>query len=197
MSEQNDIDRFMDWAKARLDEMAASARALEEKRGELEEKVRADAEAAVGQVNRWVADGEQQLKAVQEQGAAALDQARTQFEANWQEFQTQAGQWVELAENQRESFNARAEAQLKTWQGAVEQYTQKAAELHEQHRADAEAGLERLKEEAGKAQAQLDQLGKASAASWEAMSQGLDESRKSLDKAARDAWDAFNKAMKG
>ena len=197
MTEQSNIETFVEWAKARLDEMSAAASALEAKLGELEGNFKTEAEAAVTTVKQWVAEGEAELKKVQAEGVAALEDAKAHIETMWREFETKANQWVDTASNQQETFKARAEAQVKSWQAIVDQYVKHAAEMQAQHKAGAEAELERLKTEAGKAEAHLEQLGKAGAASWAALCEGLDVSRKSLEKATNDAWAAFNKAAKG
>ena len=75
------------------------------------------------------------------------------------------------------------------------------AEVHEQNKAQAEAQVEQLKADAQRAQADLkakvDDLTKAGQTSWAAMSQTLDESRKSFAKAIEIAANRFNEAAKG
>jgi hypothetical protein len=197
MTEQSNIETFVEWAKGRLDEMSAAASALEAKLGELEGNFKTEAEAAVTTVKQWVVEGEAELKKVQAEGMAAVEDAKAHIETMWREFETKANQWVDTASNQQETFRARADAQVNSWQATVDQYVKYAAEMQTQYKAEAETEVERLKTEAGKAQAQLEQLGKAGAASWAVLCEGLDASRKSLEKATNDARAAFNKAAKG
>ncbi len=49
MTEQSNIETFVEWAKGRLDEMSAAASALEAKLGELEGNFKTEAEAAIAQ----------------------------------------------------------------------------------------------------------------------------------------------------
>ena len=86
MTDQSQIDGFVKWAKARLDEMSAAAKALEEKLGKLDEQLHQEGEQTVVQVRQWVSDGEAKLKQVQEQGEAALVEARPYVEKVWSDF---------------------------------------------------------------------------------------------------------------
>ena len=196
MAEQSQIDIFVEWTKARLDEMSAAAKALEQQIHKLDDQYRADAEQVVEQVRKWVTDGEVNLQKAREQGDSALAEARTNIEKNWAEFQVDFGKWVEIAENQRATFEAQAKAQLDAWNGMFEAFRQRAAAAQQEGQATAEAEFERLKGEAAKAEAQLEQVRKAGEASWTAMSKGLEESRAAFEKASKEAWDAFNRSMK-
>ncbi|MCP4384370.1 MAG: hypothetical protein GY798_23670 [Hyphomicrobiales bacterium] len=196
VGEKSNVDVFVEWAKTRLDEMRAGAKALESELDSLKGQVKTDAETTVAKVKEWIAQGDAELKKARVEGEGALEDARARFATVWHDFEATANQWGEAASNQREMFSTRATAQLDSWKGIVDQYVTQAGEMHAQHKASAEAAVARLKAEAGKAEAQLDQLGKAQAASWKALSQGLDESRKSLDKASDEALAAFKKAMR-
>jgi predicted nucleic acid-binding Zn-ribbon protein len=197
MTDQSQIDGFVKWAKARLDEMSAAAKALEEKLGKLDEQLHQEGEQTVVQVRQWVSDGEAKLKQVQEQGEAALVEARPYVEKVWSDFETQANRWVERAGNQKETFDAQAKSQLASWQTMVDEFVQKASEVEKSSRADAEVEIERLKGEAKKAEAQLDELRKAGAASWSAMSKALDESRSAFEKEALASLDRIQQSKTG
>jgi hypothetical protein len=199
--EQSRVDAFVEWAKARLDEMAAGVKAFEAKLGELDTSARADAEKAIGQAQQWIAEGKEKVKDVEAQGEAAIADARAYIEKTWDEFETEANKWVEQAKNQQATFEARANAQVKTWQDAVNTYMKQAAGAHAENRAAAEAQVEQLKAEAKKAEAEIDakvaELNKAGTASWTAMSKALDDSRNAFAAAIETASKKLNKAMKG
>ncbi|MES0385394.1 MAG: hypothetical protein ABUJ98_12500, partial [Hyphomicrobium sp.] len=108
---QSSVDVFVGWAKARLDEMAADAKVLQSRLGDLDASRRAQAEQAIAQVNRWVGEGQAKIKEVQSQGEAAIADAQAYMEATWAKFQTEADKWVEEAKNQQATFEARAQAQ--------------------------------------------------------------------------------------
>jgi len=205
MSEQSpklsSVDIFVDWAKGRLDEMAADAKVLQYRLGDLDVSLRAQAEQSVAQINRWVGEGETKTKEVQARGEAAIADAQAYIEATWPKFQAESNKWVEEAKNQQATFEARAQAQAQTWQNLVNDYVQRAAEVHAQNKVQAEVQVEQLKADAQKAQAGLnakvDDLSKAGQASWGAMSQALDESRNAFAKAIEITAKKFNEATKG
>jgi len=198
---QSSIDVFVEWAKARLDEMAASAKVLESRLDSLDVNVRAQAEQAIAHVKQWIAEGQAQIKNVQAKGAASIAEARAQIEATWSKFQSESGKWAELAKDQQATFQARAQAQAQAWQNVVNSYMQRAAELHARNKAQAEAHVAEFKADAQKAQADLkakvDDLSKAGQASWAAMSQALDDSRNAFSKAIEVTAKRFDEAAKG
>ena len=205
MSEQNPIQSsvgvFVEWAKARLDEMAANAKVLESSLDKLDASTRAQAEQAIAQVNQWIAEGQAKIKDVQAKGETSIAEAKTDIEAMWGSFQRESDKWVELAKDQQATFQARAQAQGRAWQDVLDTYMRRLPEVHAQNKAQAEAQVEQLKADAQKAKADLnakvDDLSKAGQASWAAMSQALDESRNSFARAIEIAAKRFNEATKG
>ena len=205
MSEQSPIQSsvgvFVEWAKARLDEMAASAKVLDSRLDSLDVNVRAQAEQAIAHVKQWIAEGQAQIKDVQAQGAGSMAEARAKMDATWSKFQGESARWAELTKDQQATFQARAQAQAEAWQNVVNSYMQRAAELHARNQKQAEAHVQQLTAQAQKAQADLkakaDNLGKAGQASWAAMSQALDESRNAFSKAIEVTAKRFDEAAKG
>ncbi len=205
MSEQNpmhtNVDVFVEWAKACLDEMAASAKVLDSRLDSLDVNVRAQAEQAIAHVKQWIAEGQADIKDVQAKGAGSIAEARAQMDATWSKFQSESSRWAELIKDQQATFQARAQAQAEAWQNVVNSYMQRATELHARNQKQAEAHVQQLTAQAQKAQADLkakaDNLGKAGQASWDAMSQALDESRNAFSKAIEVAAKRFDEAAKG
>jgi hypothetical protein len=202
MSEQSPIQSsvgvFVEWAKARLDEMAAIAKMLDSRLDSLDANVRAQAEQTIAHVKQWIAEGQAQIKDVQE---ASIAEAKARIEATWSKFQSESGRWAELAKDQQATFQASAQAQAQAWQNVVNSYMQRAAELHARKKAQAEAHVEQLKAEAQKAQADLqakaDDLIKAGQASWADLSGALDESRNAFSRAIEVTAKRFDEAAKG
>lgn len=198
---QSSVDVFVEWAKARLDEMAADAKVLESRLDKFDASLRVEAEQAITRVNNWIAEGQAKIKEVQAKGEAAVADAQGYIEATWAKFQTDADRWVEVAKDQQATFEARARAQAQAWQNVVNTYVQRASEVHAQNQAQVEAQVAQLKADAQKAQAQLNakvgDLSKAGQASWAAMSQALDESRNAFAKAIEITAKKFNEATKG
>ena len=190
---ESSVNIFVDWAKARLDEMAANAGALQANLDKLDATTRTQAEQAINQLNQWIERGQKDINDVQSKGPASVAQAKADLEALWAKFQSNSANWAQLAQDQQATFQARAQAQVQAWQDLVNSYMQRLNDVHAQNKAQAEAQVEQFKTEAQKAQADLkakvDELSKAGQTSWEAMSQALDESRtafaKSLEMAAK------------
>ncbi|HUU25070.1 MAG TPA: hypothetical protein VMW68_05840 [Methyloceanibacter sp.] len=198
---QSSVGVFVEWAKARLDEMAASAKVLDSRLDSLDVNVRAQAEQTIAHVKQWIAEGQADIKDVQAKGAGSIAEARAQMDATWSKFQSESSRWAELTKDQQATFQARAQAQAEAWQNVVNSYMQRATELHARNQKQAEAHVQQLTAEAQKAQADLkakaDNLGKAGQASWAAMSQALDESRNAFSKAIEVAAKRFDEAAKG
>lgn len=205
MSEQSPIQSsvgvFVEWAKARLDEMAAVAKVFESRLDSLDANVRAQAEQAIAHVKQWIAEGQAEIKDVQAKGTASIAEAKAHIEAAWSTFQSESGRWAELFKEQQATFQAQAQAQAQAWQDVVNSYMQRAAELHARNKAQAEGHIAQLNAEAQKAQADLkakiDDLSKAGQASWAAMSQALDDSRNAFSKAIEVTAKRFDEAAKG
>lgn len=197
---QSSVNVFVDWAKARLDEMAANAGTLQQNLDKLDAKSRAQAEQAIAQMNQWIEQGQNDIKTAQAQGEAQIAQAKADMETLWANFQNNAGDWAGLAKDNQAMFQARAQAQIQAWQDAVNAYMARANQVHEKNKAQAEAQVAQLQADAKKAQAdltaKLDELTKAGESSWAAMSDALDQSRNAFTKSIETAAKNFNDAMK-
>jgi hypothetical protein len=197
---QSSVNVFVDWAKARLDEMAANASTLQQNLDKLDAQSRAQAEQAIAQMNQWIEQGQNDIKTAQAQGEAQVAQAKADMETLWANFQNNAGDWAGLAKDNQAMFQARAQAQIQAWQDAVNAYVARANQVHEKNKAQAEAQVAQLQADAKKAQAdltaKLDELTKAGQSSWAAMSDALDQSRNAFTKSIETAARNFNDAMK-
>jgi hypothetical protein len=197
---QSNVNVFVDWAKARLDEMAANAGALQKNLDELDAKSRAQAEQAIAQLNQWIEQGQSDIKTAQAQGEAQVAQAKADMETLWANFQNNAGDWAGLLKDNQAMFQARAQAQIQAWQDTVNAYMDRVNEVHDKNKAQAEAQVAQLQADAKKAQADLtakvDELSKAGQSSWAAMSDALDQSRNAFAKSIETAAKNFNDALK-
>jgi hypothetical protein len=198
--DHNQVDAFVEWAKARLDEMAAGAKALELKIATLDAELQTKAKEALKQVQQWIEEGQQDIEKVKREGETAITDARAQMKANWDKFEVEAEKWVEQAKNEQATFEARAKAQVETWQNMVETYAKQAAAAQAEHRAGVEVELGKLKQEAEKAQSDINakvaEFNKAGETSWAAMSAALQDSRKVFVEAIETTSEKFSKAMK-
>jgi hypothetical protein len=193
VTNQSQIDTFVEQAKARLDEMGAAAKEFEKRLNTLDAQIRPEAEQVLAKVQEWVKEGESRLKELSEKGETSLADTQAFIEKVWAEFETEVAKWVEIANSQRATFEAQAKAQLESWQVMVDECLKRASEVQESGKANAEAEIVRLKGEAKKAEAHIDELRKAGEASWSVMSKGLEKSRSAFEKAAKQAWSEFSK----
>lgn len=197
---QNNVNVFVDWAKARLDEMAANASTLQENLDKLDANSRAKAEQAISQLNQWIQQGQDDIKNAQAQGETSVAKAKADMEAVWSNFQNNSGNWAGLVQDNQAMFQARAQAQIQAWHDTVNTYAQRLNDVHEQNRSQAEAHVAQLQADAKKAQAELtakaEELTKAGQSSWEAMSEALDQSRDAFTKSIETAAKSFNDALK-
>jgi chromosome segregation ATPase len=197
---QSNVNVFVDWAKARLDEMAANAGALQKNLDELDAKSRAQAEQAIAQLNQWIEQGQSDIKTAQAKGEAQVAQAKADMETLWANFQNNAGDWAGLLKDNQAMFQARAQAQIQAWQDTVNAYMERVNDVHDKNKAQAEAQVAQLQADAKKAQADLaakvDELTKAGESSWAAMSDALDQSRNAFAKSIETAAKNLNDALK-
>ena len=73
---QSSVSVFVEWAKARLDEMAAIAKVLNSRLDSLDANGRAQAEQAIAHVKQWNVEGQAQIKDVQAKGEASIAEAK-------------------------------------------------------------------------------------------------------------------------
>ncbi|WP_141702030.1 hypothetical protein [Methyloceanibacter stevinii] len=197
---QNSVNVFVDWAKARLDEMAANAGTLQANLDKLDANSRAQAEQAIAQLNQWVEQGQRDINTAQAQGEASVAQAKADMETLWANFQNNAGDWAGLLKDNQAMFQARAQAQVQAWQDTVNAYMARVSDVNDKNKAQAQAQVAQLQADAKKAQADLtakvDELTKAGQSSWSAMSDALDQSRNAFAKSLETTAKNFNDAMK-
>lgn len=81
------------------------------------------------------------------------------------------------------AFRARAEAQRKAWDEAIDKLHESAKSFADNRRDEIEAAVKHMKVETDAAKTKLDKLDKAGGESWGAMKSALTETRAALDKA--------------
>jgi hypothetical protein len=116
----------------------------------------------------------------------ALSRWKTDLEGQWAAFEDSLQTYLEKLSKQvteqETVFRARAEAQNRAWQQAIDRLHKSAASLGANRRGDVEAAVRRLEWEADAQKARLDKLNKAEGASWTAMKSALMETRTALER---------------
>ena len=113
------------------------------------------------------------------------------FEASVQKYIDTAGEQIG---QQEAAFRASAEAQLKAWQGVIDEFQTSAKGFAADRKADVESALNRMKVEAETAKAKLAGLNRAGNESWSALKTGLAETRAAFDRINQAVNDAFKRA---
>ncbi len=196
MTEDDKVHTITEWAKGRLDEMEATVKAMQEKGEKLQEQGQQQAKDAIAEAQRSHETFITQVQKLRNQGEAALTDAQKTMNESWSQFEAGVDQWVNSTKSEQEAFEARAQAQLDTWQKSIDQYSKTASEAAADQRVQLTASVDELKAQAQAAQKQLDAMRKAGASSWSAMSRALDQSRKAFEKAADKTQAQFDKALK-
>jgi hypothetical protein len=198
MTSQSHMHVYLNWAKERLDEMDATLALFESKVGELQGDARAKAESALADMRAKRDAFRETIKKEAEMSEADWTRAKAVMEADWNAFEASVQKYVDAAgvkgEQQKAAFQARADAQRKAWQEAIDKLDNTAKGIAADRRAEVESAMKRMKAEAAAAEAKLDKLNRAGTKSWAAFRTALGETRTAFDRANQEVYDAFKRA---
>ena len=198
MTAQSSMHFYLNWAKARLDEMDATLASLERTASELRADARAKAERALSEMRNGRDDFQQIIEKQREANEATWVAVKATLENDWNAFETSVQRYIDAAGEQiapREAaFRAGVDAQMKAWQEVAGKLQNAAAEFAADRRAEVEAIVKRMKDDAAGAETKLDKLSRAGSESWLALNTALAETRAAFDRANQAAQDAFKNA---
>ncbi len=187
MTSQSIVHSYLDWAKERLDEIDATLSSFQQNAAKLQADVRGKAEKAMADMQ---AARDDFRKSVKEQGKiseSTVAGSKKALEAQWTAFESGALAYLnatgQQAKEQEAAFRARADAQRKAWQEAIDKLHKSAVSFAADRRNEIETAVTHMKAEADAAKTRLDKLNKAGDESWTAMKAALTETRNALDKA--------------
>jgi len=185
------------WAKVRLDEIDATLTAWEAAVAKSQGEAKAKAETALANIRAQRDAFRETVRKETEQIETDWNREKAAREADWKSFEASAQKFVDDAkaqvQQQTTAFRARADAQQKAWQDAIDKLQQDATKLAAENKAKADAALKEMKADAASAQAKLEKLKGTGAESWAAYRQALAESRTAFDRANQAANDASSK----
>ena len=194
---QSSRSQFFSWAKVRLDEIDATLASWEAEAAKLRGEARAKAENALANMRAKRDAFRETIQKETEQIESDWNRAKAAREADWKAFEASAQKFIDDAstqvEQQKAAFQARADAQTKAWQQAMEKLQQDATKVAAENKSKAEAAVKQMKADAAAAQAKLEKLKSAGASSWSAYEKALDETRAAFDHANQSAQEAFAK----
>ena len=197
MSTQSGFHYYLNWAKARIDEMDAALTSLEGKAAEQTADAREKAEQILANL-RAIRDDFRDI--VNKQAAAneaAWKSMKAQLESEWTAFQAELNDNIESfgqqIEQQQAIFRRQADAQLKVWRDAADQLGAAAESFTAERKAEIEAVAKRMGVDADEAEEKLRKLDQAGRQSWFALTTALSQTRDAFDRANQAARDAFRK----
>ena len=196
MPAQSSMHFYFNWAKERIDEMDAVLASLEAKAGEVQAESRSKADLLIADLHKKRDEFQEVAKKQADAGEAAWLRTKSQLEGTWNGFEIEVKKYVETfgKQVQQTTFQNAAAAQLKAWRDAAEKIYNAAAGLAVDRRSDIDATLTRMKADASKAEANLQELKRAGTESWVALNGALAELRAAFDRANQSAWDALKRA---
>ena len=185
------------WAKVRLDEIDATLTAWEAAVAKLQGDAKTKAETALANMRAKRDAFRETIRKDTEQIETDWNREKAVRDADWKSFEASAQKFIDDATTevqlQKTAFRARADAQQRAWQDAIDKLQQNAAKLTAENKAKADAALKEMKADAAAAQAKLEKLKGAGTESWAAYQQALADSRASFDRANQAAHDALSK----
>jgi hypothetical protein len=198
MTSETDTHLFSNWAKERLDEIDATLAALQARVDTLQAETKTQAEKTIAEIRAQQQVFQDMLKKQTEEGTANWTNMMRGLESNWASFESLVQKYMNVTwkdgQHLQETFAARAAAQRKAWQEALESLREKANTFAAAHKKEAEEALNQLKAAADTAKARLETQQKAGVESWDALKTALEESRAAFDKATHKVIEAFTKA---
>ena len=203
MTDQSFAHENITWAKQRLDEIDAVISQAEKSAGEFKEKTHADADRALSRLRDSRAKLEQALDQLRTQADAkkesAVSQAQQALEDEWveaesafQAFLAAVGEQTEIARN---AIAARAKAQRKSWQSALNDLHAQVTATVEKASEEFDAAIGRLSAEEEKAKAKIGQASSAGDETWQAIKTGLAEAKAVHEKTIKKIAEALSKAF--
>ncbi len=198
MTSQNTMHAYLDWVKERLAEIDATLTSFKTSAAKLQADARTKAEHAIADMRTAGDVFRRSMKEYGQAGEAAFTRSNEALEKQWTAFEASVQTYLDVTgkrvSDQQAIFLARAAAQHKAWQEAIDKLHKGTVSFAADRRSDIEEAVKHMTTEAAAAKVKLDKLHKAGGESWTAMKSALSETRASLDRTNKAAHDAFKRA---
>ena len=202
MNTQTHIHEPIAWAKQRLDELDAGIAAAEKSLDEVNGDIRREADDALARLREArgklqvhydklraeTGATKQGVKAVQD----ALEAEWVEVEAAFHSFTSAVGEHAQTA---RGIVLARVKAQRSAWEASLQELRGQTADAVEKARAELDAAIKRVSDEAEKFQTRIGEVKDAGDASWEAVKSGLEEAKQVHSRTIQKIRDALSKPL--
>lgn len=199
MPEQSSVHSYLNWTKARIDEMDATLASLETNAGQMQADAKTKSERLIAELKKTRDEFQVKAQSQAKASEAAMQASKAQLEQQWHGFEAKVKSYFESAgkqlEQQQATFQHAAAAQVKAWRAAADKFLEEATKIAAARRTDVDAAVKQMKADAAEAEARFYKIKQAGAESWSALSAALAESRKAFDRSNRTTGEAVKKAV--
>lgn len=198
MPKESSIHYYLNWLKERVDEMDATLASLEDTIGELRADARAKAEQLRIDLQKKRDEFRDAVTKQAEASEAEWTKTKARLETEWNTFETDLQKYFESigeqAQQRQATFKLQADAQIKAWSEAADQFSKAADQFAAGRRGDIDAAVKKMKADAATAENKLRKLNEAGNESWLILTKALAETRATFDRANQAVRDAFQRA---
>jgi hypothetical protein len=198
MSKHSSMHVYLNWAKERIDEMDAVLASLEAKTGQVKADSKSKANQLFAELKRLRDEFQLIIRKQTDAGEAAWEHMRPQLESQWKGFEARVQDYIDTVgkefEQRQATFRDVADAQVKAWRDAADQFQDAAKKLATDRRANIDAAIKKMQADASLAETKMRKLQQAGGESWTVLNAALAESRTAFDRANKATWDALRRA---
>ncbi|MGX1101388.1 CerR family C-terminal domain-containing protein [Amorphus sp. MBR-141] len=200
MTKQSRAHEQVEWTKQKLDEIDATLASLEKSVDDVRGDARKDADRALGRLKaarEAYAKKVDTLRADVDAARDVADAVYDSLEAEWDEIELAFQSFLTAAADQADvakaAVSARAEAQRLSWQHSVDAIRASASQAVDRAHGEFDAALERLDAARFKVEAKLGQASAAGDESWQAVKDGIDQTRQAHERTWKKISEAISK----
>jgi len=195
MTTESSTHYYLNWAKARIDEMDAALATFDGKIGEPQANAREKGQRILADLRKKRDDFRNAVTKQPEANEVDWIEAKAQFDADWNAFEAGVEQYFDnRGEQIQATFKRQAEAQIKAWRHATGELRKAAEQFAANRRSDIDAAVKRMSADAAAAEDKLQKLSQAGSELWSVFTRAPAESRATFDRANQAVRDAFERA---
>jgi len=197
MPQTSSIHPFVLWSKNRLDEMEAAVLEVEKDASNAEQRIKADVTTMLAKAKQscdaFKTRMQSSIQELDKKGEAAIHSAKQELQQDWQKFEEAISAAVARLNNGRKEFEARAGAQLKSWQDTIQKCNKVAVGIAADQKESFNAAIKRMQERVQEGKEHFVQVRQAASNSSDAYRVALKKSREAFEEAYESAKSTFAK----
>lgn len=202
MNDQSSTHETVVWARQRLDDLDAIISGIEKRSDKLKDNARKETDAVLTRLKTsrgTIQKIQDDLSVEADTVKGRVEDIRDALEVEWVEVESAFHSFLSAAKDQveivRDVVVARARAQRQSWEASVNGLREQAGDVVEKARAELDAAIKRLSDEAEKFQVRIGDAKDAGDESWKAVKGGLTDARAVHDRTIQRIKDAFSKLL--